>query len=70
MLEKTGMLELTKSELDNIAKNGDVAQRLKDGWGSADVISEMVKSGEYRVVDSGDSHTKRNNNDNSQRDVS
>lgn len=52
MLEKTGMLELTKEEYEGITKKGEVSERLKLGWGDKDSISEMVKSGEYRVVDS------------------
>lgn len=49
MLEKTGMLELTPDEKKEIDK-GKVPQRLKNGWGESE-LTEMVKSGEYRVLE-------------------
>lgn len=50
MLEKTGMLQLNQKELEEI-KKGNVPSHIKDGWGSSEA-KELVKSGEYVLVDS------------------
>jgi hypothetical protein len=55
MLEKTGMLELTPAELEKVKKEKQLPERLQQSWDlQPKELDEMVKAGEYRVIETKD----------------
>lgn len=59
MLEKTGMLELTPSEVAEINATKKVPSRIKEGWDfKSEELATMVKAGEYHLINTSNEENK------------
>lgn len=59
MLEKTGMLELTPSEVDEINATKKTPSRIRGGWDfKAEELVTLVKAGEYRLINTSNEEHK------------
>lgn len=64
MLEKTGMLALTKQELQEV-KHGDISDRLQEAWSlSTEELEGMIKRGSYTLIDDDNNETTQVNKEN------